>query len=206
MRSAVRAAALALALPFLVSSTLLAQHRRPGVIDVSGRARHGFWGSFGLGAGAESVNLEDDGFGYSDNLTKPTVQIRLGGTVNPNLRLGGEISSWVNSYYDGGNVTETVSGVFGIAQFYPATRAGLYLKGGVGIGRSAVDYSGGPTISDLGLAGVLGVGYDIRVGRHLAITPTLDFQYHDYSGAEGGGYRERIGAIGVALTYQSGAF
>ena len=148
--------------------------------------------------------MEGDEFGYSDNLTKPTVQIRLGGTVNPHLRLGGELSSWINSYYDSGNVTETVSGVLGIAQFYPAARAGFYLKGGLGLGRSAVDYSGGPTISDLGFAAVVGLGYDIRVARHLAITPTLDFQYHDYSGAQGGGYRERIGALGVALTYQSG--
>jgi hypothetical protein len=204
MRPVVRAAVLALALPLFLSSSLLAQHRRPGLVDVSGRSRHGFWGSFGLGAGAESVDLQGDEFGYSDNLTKPTVQIRLGGTVNPHLRLGGELSSWINSYYDAGNVTETVSGVFGIAQFYPAARAGFYVKGGLGLGRSAVDYSGGPTISDLGFAGVVGLGYDIRVGRHLAITPTLDFQYHDYSGAQGGGYRERIGALGVALTYQSG--
>ncbi|HJP57482.1 MAG TPA: outer membrane beta-barrel protein [Gemmatimonadales bacterium] len=210
MRSAVRAAALALALPFIISSTLLAQHRRPGAIDVSGRTRHGFWGSFGVGAGAESVDLvnPDDGFGYSDNLTEPTVQLRLGGTVNPHLRLGGELSSWIHSHYDPdfGNVTETVGGVFGIAQLYPAARAGFYVKGGLGLGRSAVDYRGGPTISDLGFAAVVGLGYDIRVGRHLAITPTLDFQYHDYSGAEGGGYRERIGALGVALTYQSGGF
>jgi Autotransporter beta-domain. len=207
MRSAVRAAALALALPFLLPSVLTAQHRRPGIVDVSGRTRHGFWGSLGLGAGAEAVDLvnPDDGLGYSDNLTKPTVQLRLGGTVNPHLRLGGELSSWINSYYGtSGNVTETVGGVFGIAQFYPARRAGFYLKGGMGLGRSAVDYSGGPTISDYGWAAVLGAGYDIRVGRHLAITPTVDFQHHDYSGAQGGGYRERIWSVGVGLTYQSG--
>lgn len=175
-------------------------------MDVSGRSRHGFWGSFGIGAGAEAVDLvnPDDGLGYSDNLTKPTVQLRLGGTVNPHLRLGGELSSWVNSYYDSGSVTESVSGLFGIAQFYPGRRAGFYLKGGLGLGRSALDYSGGPTISDYGWAAVLGAGYDIRVGRHLAITPTLDFQHHDYSGAQDGGYRERIWAVGVGLTYQSG--
>ena len=135
-------------------------------MDVSGRTRHGFWGSLGLGAGAEAVDLvnPDDGFGYSDNLTKPTVQLRLGGTVSPNLRLGGELSSWINSYYgSGGDVTETVGGVFGIAQYYPAKRAGFYLKGGLGLGRSAVDYAGGPTISDYGFAAVVGAGYDIRV-------------------------------------------
>src|SRR5512146_1519052 len=108
MRSAVRAAALSLALPLLLSSVLTAQQHRPGIVDVSGRSRHGFWGSFGIGAGAEAVDLvnPDDGLGYSNNLTKPTVQLRLGGTVNPHLRLGGELSSWVNSYYgDSGDVT-----------------------------------------------------------------------------------------------------
>ncbi len=205
MRPVVRAAILAIALPVLFVPSIAAQQRRHGLVDVSGRYRHGFWGSLGVGAGSESVDLTDDGLGYSDGLTKPTVQLRLGGTVNPHLRLGGELSSWVNSYYDNsGKVVETVGGIFGIAQFYPMARAGLYLKAGAGLGRSALDYSGGPTISDLGFAGVVGLGYDIRVGRHLAITPTLDFQYHDYSGAQGGGYRERIGALGVALTYQAG--
>ena len=115
------------------------------------------------------------------------------------------MSGWIYPYYtDGGDVTETLSGVFGIAQFYPSSRNGLYLKGGVGLGRDAFDYSGGPTLSDYGLAFVAGAGYDIRVGRHLAITPTIDFQQHDYSGAQGGGHRERLWAFGVALTYQSG--
>ena len=187
MRPAVRAAVLALALPLLLSSPLTAQHRRPGIVDVSGHTRHGFWGSFGLGAGAEAVNLDDDAFGYSDNLTKPTVQLRLGGTVNQHLRLGGELSSWINRTTTAATGHRDGERRFGIAQYYPATRAGFYVKGGLGLGRSAVDYSGGPTISDLGFAGVVGLGYDIRVGRHLAITPTLDFQYHDYSGAQGAG-------------------
>lgn len=171
---------------------------------MSGRTRHGFWLSFGVGAGGDQVDLKD-GFGYSNSLTEPTVQLRLGGTVNQHLRLGAEVSSWLHNFYsDNGQVLESVGGVFGIAQWYPAARAGFYLKGGAGLGRSALDYSGGPTISDLGFAAVLGAGYDIRVGRHLAITPTLDFQFHDFSGAEGGGYRERIGAIGIGLTYQAG--
>ncbi len=206
MRALLRVLLIAAAVPVCVAPALAAQGRRAGIVDVSGRQRHGFWGSFGLGAGSEAVDLTGDAYGYSDNLTKPTVQIRLGGTLNRHLRLGGELSSWINSITDpvNGDAVETVGGLFGIAQFYPAARAGFYLKGGLGLGRSAIDYSGGPTISDLGFATVLGLGYDIRVGRHLAITPTLDFQFHDYSGAQGGGYKERIGALGVALTYQAG--
>ena len=207
MRSAVRAAILAVLLPTCIVPALSAQQHRPGLVDVSGRSRHGFWGSLGFGAGNEAVDLvnPDDGLGYSDSRTAATVQIRLGGTVNPHLRLGGELSSWVYPHYtDSGDVTESLSGLFGIAQLYPGRRAGFYLKAGAGVGRSAVNYSGGPTISDMGFAAVLGAGWDIRVGRHLAITPTIDVQFQDYSGAEGGGYRERIGAIGIALTYQAG--
>ncbi len=202
----VRSAILAVALPMLVAPALHAQQPRPGIVDVSGRSRHGFWGSLGFGAGSEAVDLKNDGLGYSDQLTEPTMQLRLGGTLNQSLRLGAELSSWFHTIHDqnGASAVESVGGLFAIAQFYPLSRAGLYLKGGLGFGRSAVAYQGGPTISDVGFAAVLGLGYDIRLGRHFALTPTIDIQGHDYSGAEGGGYRERVKALGLAFTYQAG--
>ncbi len=209
LRAALRTTLTALALPILLASSLSAQQPRPGIVDVTGRSRQGFWVSLGFGGGAEAVNLDGDGLGYSDELTEPTMQLRIGGTLNQHIRLGGEFSSWFHSIRDNASATsalESVSGVFGIIQYYPWSRAGLYLKGGIGLGRSAVDYEGGPTISDVGFAAVVGAGYDIRLGRHFALTPTVDFQAHNYSGAQGGGYRERIRSIGLGVTYQAGGF
>ena len=55
-----------------------------------------------------------------------------GGTIGQRLRLGGEIIAWVN---EEGHAVESLSSVLLVARFYPLSAAGLYLKGGVGLGR-----------------------------------------------------------------------
>src|SRR6476620_3961889 len=73
-----------------------AQQPPPGLVEVSeGGNRHGFWFGLGLGAGGESFDLRD-GLGYSNAFYKPTVSLRAGGTLGQNLRLGGEVLSWIN--------------------------------------------------------------------------------------------------------------
>jgi hypothetical protein len=45
--------------------------------------------------------------------------------------------------------------------------AGLYLKGGLGIGRNEIDFNDGFNVGDTGFAGLLGAGYELRLGRRL---------------------------------------
>src|SRR5712691_2306150 len=120
-----------------------------GLVEVSRGGRAGLWGGFGLGAGGESFDLLD-GVGYSSELYQPTVSLRLGGTVNQHLRLGGEILAWID---DQGEQTASLSSFLFIAQAYPASVAGLYLKGGLGVGRNAVDFRSGFDVGDTGFAG-----------------------------------------------------
>jgi hypothetical protein len=82
-----------------------AQATPRGLVEVARGGRAGLWGGVGVGAGGESFDLLD-GVGYSSELYKPTVSLRLGGTVNQHLRLGGEILSWID---DQGDQTASLS-------------------------------------------------------------------------------------------------
>jgi hypothetical protein len=162
--------------------------------------RAGLWTGFGLGAGGESFDLRD-GRGYSEQLYRPTVSIRLGGTPSQRLRLGGEILAWVN---EAGDAVESLSSFLFIGQLYPMGAAGLYLKGGIGFGRNAIDFPDGYGVGDTGFAGLLGAGWEARLGRRFYLNPTLDLVEHRYDNPDGGDYRERLVNFGVSLLFQSG--
>jgi hypothetical protein len=102
-----------------------------------------------VGAGGEAYDLRD-GAGYSGELYRPTVSLRLGGTPSQYVRLGGEILGWID---DQGARTESITSVLFITQFYPAPTTGLYLKGGLGLGRHEVDFDNGFGVGDTGFAG-----------------------------------------------------
>jgi hypothetical protein len=198
MRTALRSSILATVMLTLAVAPLLAQHRRPGIRDAGPDGRSGFWGVLSLGAGVEQVNFRDDGIGYSDPLTRGVFAIRLGGTLSPHVRLGGEVGAWVNE--DRG-ITETVGGAMLIGQFYPSERTGFFLKAGAGVGRSALGDDFGTLDEDSGFVGALGLGWDVRLGRHVFLVPTVDFAAYTLDG-NGGDYNERITSFGIGIAYQ----
>lgn len=177
-----------------------AQESPRGLTVVSEGHRGGFWVGFGLGAGGEAFDLRD-GLGYSEALYRPTVSVRLGGTPNQHLRLGGEILAWINEHDD---ATESLSSFLFIGQLYPAANTGLYLKGGLGLGRNAIDFEDGYGVGDTGFAGLLGAGWEVRVGRRFYLNPAVDVVEHRYGGRGGDGYRERLVNLGVGILFQSG--
>jgi hypothetical protein len=177
-----------------------AQQPPPGLVEVKEGSRHGFWFAAGLGAGGESNDVAGES-AYSQLFYQPTLSLRLGGTVSPRLRLGGEILSWVN---DEGNAVESLSSALFVAQVYPLTAAGLYLKGGIGIGRNAVDFDDGFNVGDTGFAGLVGAGYELRLGRHVFLNPVVDLVGQTYEGRAGGHYRERLINFGLGVLVQPG--
>jgi hypothetical protein len=198
LRRTVQAAAVTLGL--VLSSAAAAQDAPRGLAVVSEGERGGFWAGLGVGAGAESFDLRD-GAGYSSELYRPTVSLRLGGTVGRQLRLGGEVLAWVNEQ-DG--VVESLTSFLFIGQLYPARSAGLYLKGGLGLGRNAVDFRDGYGVGDTGFAGLLGAGWELRVGRRFYLNPAVDLVEHRYTGRGGERYRERLVNFGLGVLFQSG--
>lgn len=171
-----------------------------GLVEVSDGDRAGFWAGLGLGAGAESFDLRD-GAGYSPELYRPTVSIRLGGTVSQQLRLGGEVLAWVN---DRGDAVESLSSFLFIGQLYPVSSTGLYLKGGLGLGRNAVEFEDGYDLGDTGFAALVGAGWELRLGRRFYLNPTVDLVGHSYTGRGGERYRERLVNLGLGVLFQSG--
>jgi hypothetical protein len=190
MRSLLRALMASMALLLPAAGVLLAQDGPRG----------GFWGGFSLGSGGESFDLRD-GLGYSEELYRPTVSLRLGGTVSPSLRLGGEALTWIN---DRDHEVESLSSFLFIGQLYPIPATGLYLKGGVGVGRNAVQFDEGGDLGDTGFAGLLGAGWELRVGRRLYLNPSVDIVEHRYTGRGIEYYRERLVNFGIGILFQSG--
>jgi hypothetical protein len=189
------------AIALLGAAVLGAQQTPRGLAVVSEGGRGGFWGAIGVGAGGESFDLRD-GAGYSNELYQPTVSLRLGGTLNQQLRLGGELLAWIN---EDGPAVETLSSALFIAQLYPVSSAGLYLKGGLGIGRNEVDFpDGGYGVGDTGFAGLVGAGWEIPVGRRVFLVPAVDLVGHSYTGRGGERYRERLVNFGLGIGFQSG--
>src|SRR5207248_1020205 len=94
-------------------------------------ARHGFWGAFGLGYGANGLTCSGGCSFNSD--TKGgglTAALKLGGTPSPRVRLGGEVNVWTK---DHGDVTESVGNVSVAVYFYPTARSGFFVKARAGL-------------------------------------------------------------------------
>jgi hypothetical protein len=191
---------LTLACSLLPLNVSPAQQTPPGLVEVREGGRRGFWFGLGVGAGGESNDVAA-GSGYTDLFYQPTVTLRVGGTVGPHLRLGGEVLSWIN---DEAEAVETLSSLLFVAQFYPIKSAGLYLQGGLGVGRNAVEFDYGFDVGDTGLAGLVGAGYELRLGRHFYLNPAVDLVGHHYSSRAGGSYRERLVNFGLGILVQTG--
>ena len=201
MRTVSRLVAVLAALASLFGTPASAQDAPRGLVEVLEGRRAGFWGGLGVGAGGESFDLQD-GAGYNRELYRPTVSVRLGGTVGQHLRLGGEALAWINA--EGGR-TETLSSFLFIAQLYPLSSTGLYLKGGAGFGRNEVDFHDGyGSVGDTGFAGLLGAGWEMRIGRNLYLNPTVDLVGHTYTSRTGVDYRERLVNFGLGMLFQFG--
>lgn len=138
-------------------------------------------------------------FGYAQG------RLREGEGAGTTLRLRrslrGEVLSWVN---ENGPAVESLSSALFVAQFYPLASTGLYLKGGLGIGRNAVDFEDGYGTGDTGFAGLVGAGYELRLGRRLYLNPVIDFVGHRYSDRLGGSYREHLVNFGLGILLQTG--
>lgn len=215
MSRAIRLALVALAAVVVVNDSAEAQRRR-GLVDVSPSSdRRGFWLEGAIGWGEESYRCTPQicgagvPVGYTDALGKPTLSIRLGGTVNPHLRLGGEVTTWWNSYSDFDDigefdVTETLTEVMAIARVYPVRDLGLYVKGGAGLGVTTASVEFGDTDSETGFATTLGAGYEIKVSRQLFITPAVDYYMNRFEQRNADTLKERLWNFSIGVTWQPG--
>ena len=138
------------------------------------QTRQGFWIGFGIGGGSARGDCAGCAF---DAGSGATGYLKVGGTLSPRLLLGADVTSWVGTATDGGLGTAdvTVSFVTAAVYWYPSPAGGLFFKGGLGSFVLTADANTGEGLESASAALVLGIGYDIRVGRMLSLSPVLTF-------------------------------
>ncbi|HKU62778.1 MAG TPA: outer membrane beta-barrel protein [Gemmatimonadales bacterium] len=129
------------------------------------------WYTIGGGAGGNRVSCADcekierfwGGSGY----------LRAGGTVGRNVSVGGEFAFWQASI-DGSDAY--LRAIEGVVLWHPKPPGGFFGQAGLGLGRIRNVYTiDGETVraSETGLSVMVGVGYDLRVGKRVFLTPSV---------------------------------
>lgn len=176
------------------AAPLSAQHHHPrGLREVEWSHRRGFWVGLGLGAGQNSTRFSPGPDLWSDGIDAGSAYLKLGGTPSDNVLLGAELYIWAHDL--GRGIDESLTSAMFITQVYPFDRAGLYFKGGLGLASTNVD-DGFADFSESGYGGVLGIGYEFRVGGNVYLVPTGDIYWHSYDDR-----RERIVNLGLGITF-----
>ena len=139
--------------------------------------RNGFWIGFGGGYGSASASAGCEGCS-GDRESSGTAFLKLGGTLNKNVLLGGEMNLWIKE--EATNTTLYLGAFTGTVTVYPQASGGFFLKGGFGSSYVSSDFQEGSltaSIEKWGWAVLVGAGYDIRVGHNISITPCVNYHY-----------------------------
>jgi hypothetical protein len=131
----------------------------PQAVATAGRpqVRNGFWFSAGLGFGSLGC---DNCLGREDGLSGG---LSLGATVSDRVLFGVGTTGFAKTVL---GETFSVGTLDARIRFYPSRTSGFFLNGGLGLG--TVSYG---SESEFGVGMMLGVGWDIRVGRNVSLTP-----------------------------------
>ena len=133
--------------------------------DGAPTVRKGFFNSGGFGYG--SAGIDCDGCSHNRE-SGPVAYIRLGGTINPHLRIGVESNGWAKTAY---GVDEQIAFVTADLYVYPSVSNNFWLKGGVGLATGKESYNSDELkATGVGVGG--GIGYDWNVsGGNFVLVP-----------------------------------
>jgi hypothetical protein len=143
--------------------------------------RHdGVYATFGLGYGSAKVACDQcSDTSRTGNLTG---FLNVGGALSQSILLGGEVTGW--SKVTDSNDNLAVATANAVISWYPSTREGFFIKGGLGFGFIRGDKETDEGLIFFDKAGVgyqLGLGYDMRIQRNLSVTAVANF----YGGSVG---------------------
>ena len=144
----------------------------PGALAAQGG---GAWGGIGVGRARPSV--ECGPCGDAGGRWETTVTASVGRTLGPRVRLGLEGTGWYRAELRNDDDLENATEGFALnaaLRYYPIRGAGLHLRSGAGVGLTQ-RYSIVPSDSlrwyDVGPSAMLGIGYDVGLGRSWALVP-----------------------------------
>jgi opacity protein-like surface antigen len=139
--------------------------------------RQGF--NIGFGVGFGNAGIRCDGCDL-DRQNGGTGYLFIGGTVSPQLTIGGELNGWAKSSDD---EDDSIGSLMAVAHYYPLPTNGLFVLGGAGVtGMELKDKILNDKLESAGFGLEVGGGYDWRVARNFSLTPYV--QYVHAFGAE----------------------
>lgn len=166
--------------------------------------RQGFW--IGFGGGYGSADASCDGCEGGDREGSYTGFVKLGGTLNERVLLGFETNGWIKEQE---GITLTLGSMTGTVTFYPQASSGFFLKGGVGLSYVDTDFYVGSlsvNVSKTGWGVLAGLGYDVRVGANVSLTPSVNFYYGQpgdlaFDGEELLGWKQNVVTFELGITF-----
>lgn len=165
------------ALSVSVSSSVSAQNSQ---------TRQGFWFNGGLGYG--SLGCENCG----SREGALSGGLAIGGTLSQKVLLGAGTNGWTKSENGG---TLTVGTLTALIRFYPSATGGFFLVGGLGLGSIHAEVNGIGSDTETGVGALVGLGYDIRVGQNVSLTPYWNGFAASTSNADA-----NVGQLGLGVT------
>lgn len=188
------------ALTALVLGALAAPVAAQQITQASdGPPRKGFY--IGLGLAGASVSADCSGCGDADAAGMFGSHVKLGGTLSRSVRLGADLfgvrttsgisEDLLNS--PGLEATETAGHLMLAVTVYPKPAGNFWFTGGLGSVVFITDIDGDQQYTGRGFGGMLGVGWDFRVGRNGSISPYINLvssgngKFYDEDGNEIGG-------------------
>lgn len=137
--------------------------------------RQGFWIGAGFGYGSLARTCD-----ACENLPgEPGLSgyFRLGATVAPQLLMGAEVNGWRKDL-QGTTVTSVNASVTSYVYLKPTS--GFFFKGGLGVSWYREDIAlkdPADTVGTTGFGLTAGLGYDLRVGDNISLTPVANFVF-----------------------------
>ena len=166
--------------------------------------RAGFWASVQLGYGALETSSDQE---PRDRQGTLALGFNLGASLNRHVRVGAQLSGWLQEGSDIWNPEkgESVSQVLAIVLVYPWSTRGLFLKAGAG--RAIYTDHDPDGFGSSGWGATLAAGYDWPVGARLSLTPVVLYARGTLGDVDNAlvtihDRRYHAFELGVALTYR----
>jgi hypothetical protein len=159
---------------------------QPAPTPENPRVREGLWFNAGLGYGW--LGCEN----CIDRLGGASGGLALGGTVSDRVLLGVGTTGW---YKSESGITLSAATLDARIRIYPVLSSGFFLTGGLGIGTISLGAARLSSERETGLGLTLGLGWDIRVGSNVSLTPFWNGTAVSTSNADA-----NFGQIGLGVT------
>jgi len=171
----------------------------PYLREIRDRAKPVWWESIALGAGSRALRYSGVSEAYRPGSTGATLTAEVGRRFNQHAGLGLEYLGWLGDFQE--DFVGALQSLLAIARVHPLGAVGPFLKVGGGLATYSVyDMVYDELASfDLGVAYVVGAGWDIPMGRELVISPIIEWQHFTLAGDQT--YRGKLLNVGLMITW-----